>query len=69
MSDKESDVTKLDLTISGGVNHTDDLPSNHQVRFTPNRLYDLPPPRNHQGRFSPQIAKYDLPPPHQIVQF
>ena len=52
MSDKESHVTKSDLTILGGVNCTDDLPSNRQVRFTPNR----------QGRFTPQIAKYDLPP-------
>ena len=25
-------------------------------------LDDLPP-QNHQGRFTPQIAKYDLPPP------
>ena len=44
MSDKESHVTKSDLTIWGGVNRTDDLPSNCQVQFTPNRLYDLPPP-------------------------
>ena len=50
MSDKESHVTKSDLTILGGVNRTDDLPSNHQVRFTPNHLYDLP-----------QIAREDLP--------
>ena len=39
MSDKESHVTKSDMTISGGggvgVNRTDDLP--------PNRLYNLPP--------------------------
>ena len=43
MSDKESHVTKSDLTILEGVNRTEDLPSNRQVRFTPNRLYDLPP--------------------------
>ena len=30
--------------LGGGVNRTDDLPSNRQVRFTPNHLYDLPPP-------------------------
>ena len=39
-------------------------PSNCQVRFTPNCLYNLPPllpPQNYQGRFTPQIAKYDLP--------
>ena len=69
MSDKESHVTKSDLTILGGVNRTDDLPSNRQVRFTPNHLYDLPPPRNRQGRFTPQIVKYNLPPPsnHPIL--
>ena len=44
----------------GGVNRTDDLPSNHQVRFTPNRLYDLGGvnhtddlPSNHQVQFTP----------------
>ena len=42
-------------------------PSNCQIWFTPNHLIICtiyPLPQNHQGRFTPQIAKYDLP---QIV--
>ena len=60
----------------GGVNRTGDLPlkspstiyPKSSVRFTPNRLYDLPP-QNRQGRFAPQIAKYDLPPRNRQGRF
>ena len=33
-------------TALGGVNHTDDLPSNHRVRFTPNHPVRFTPPSN-----------------------
>ena len=45
----------------GGVNRTDDLPSNHQVSVTPNHLYDLPPP-NRQGWFTPNLQWRFTPP-------
>ena len=45
----------------GGVNCTDDLPSNHQVSVTPNRLYDLPPPPKIGRDDLPQIDSDDLP--------
>ena len=48
---------------AGGVNYTDDLPLKLPSTIYPkssDHLYDLPP-QNHQGRFTPQIAKYDLP--------
>ena len=63
MSDKESHVTKSDLTISGGGKSyrqfTLKLPS---TIYPKSSVWFTPPPRNRQGRFSPQITKYDLPP-------
>ena len=70
MSDKESHVTKSDMTILGGVNRTDDLPSNRQVRFTPKSPVRFTPPKiaksdlpsNRQVRFTPQIVCTIYPP-------
>ena len=46
---------KLSLPILGGVIVTADLPSNHQVSVTPNRLYDLPPLKS-AGMIYPKSA-------------
>ena len=43
-------------------------PSNCQVRFTPNRLYDLAPPhQNREGRFTPQIVCTIYPPQNRPI--